>query len=42
LVIQLVKEARIMTNVTLLENEICLQVYPGVDLTIQWVNITKN
>ncbi|CAG8451947.1 5907_t:CDS:10 [Funneliformis caledonium] len=36
---QLVKEARVMTNVILLENEIHLQVYPGVDLTIQWVNI---
>ncbi|RIA98831.1 subunit 17 of mediator complex-domain-containing protein [Glomus cerebriforme] len=35
---QLVKEARVMTNVILLENEICLQVYPGVDLTIQWAN----
>lgn len=33
-----------MTNasVILLENEVCLQVYPGVDLTIQWVNTTKN
>ncbi|PKC05937.1 hypothetical protein RhiirA5_360771 [Rhizophagus irregularis] len=37
---QLVKEARVMTNasVILLENEVCLQVYPGVDLTIQWAN----
>jgi hypothetical protein len=30
-----------MTNVILLDNEICLQVYPGVDLTIQWVNIKE-
>ncbi|CAI2161653.1 17261_t:CDS:10 [Funneliformis geosporum] len=36
---QLVKEARVMTNVILLENEIHLNVYPGVDLTIQWANI---
>ncbi|GBC06799.1 hypothetical protein RclHR1_07050007 [Rhizophagus clarus] len=36
---QLVKEARVMTNVVLLENEIGLQVYPGVDLTIQQANI---
>ncbi|CAG8469521.1 8351_t:CDS:10 [Diversispora eburnea] len=39
LIEQMTREARAMPNVTLIENEIFVRIYQGVDLIIQWANI---
>lgn len=35
----MIREARAMPNVTLIENEIFVRVYEGIDLIIQWASI---
>ncbi|CAG8750097.1 3262_t:CDS:2, partial [Acaulospora morrowiae] len=39
LIDQVIREARSMPSVTLVENEIFIRIYQNVDLTIQWDNI---